>query len=69
MFKNYLIRLRVSSSFSLYNSEIKLNWEKYRDWNERIQNSEIAKLSSNSDSKVRHRRKRRKIKKKKKKAS
>ena len=69
MSKNYSIRLRVSSSFSSYSSEIKLNWEKYRDWNERIQNSEIAKLSSNSDSEVRHRRKRRKIKKKKKEVS
>ena len=33
--KNYLIRLRVSSSFPPYNNRAELNWEKYLDWNEK----------------------------------
>jgi hypothetical protein len=33
--KNYLIRLRVSSNFLLYNNEVELDWEKsiYKNWN------------------------------------
>ena len=57
--KNYSIRLRVSSSFPLYNNEAELDWEKYLDWNEKNQTiiTEIAKTSSNSESEQRHRKK------------
>ena len=69
--KNHPIRLRVSSSFPPYNNGTELDWEKYRDWNEKEnnqENSEIAELSSNSENnRQRHRRKRRKIKNNKKK--
>jgi ribonuclease HI len=67
--KNHPIRLRVSSSFPPYSSGAELDWEKYKDWNEKNQeNSEIAEISSNSENNMqRHRRKRRKIKRKKKK--
>ena len=63
--KNYSIRLRVSSSFPLYNNRAELDWEKYLDWNENNQSveAEIAELNSDSDSENRHRKKRRKIKK------
>jgi hypothetical protein len=49
--KNYSIRLRVSSSFSSYNSKAELNWEKYLDWNEKNQSIEtkIAEISSESE--------------------
>jgi len=70
--KNHLIKLRVSASFSSYNNEAELNWEKYLDWNEKNQaiEAKITKISSNSESEQKHRRKRRKIKRKaKKKAS
>ena len=33
--KNHSIRLRVSASYSSYNNEAELNWEKYLDWNEK----------------------------------
>ena len=51
--KNHLIRLRVSASFSSYDNEAELNWEKYLDWNEKNQTieAEIAEISSNSESK------------------
>src|SRR3989440_8793842 len=64
--KNHSIRLRVSASFSSYDNEAELNWEKYLDWNEKNQTieTEIAEISSNSESEQRHRRKRRKIKRK-----
>ena len=64
--KNYLIRLRVSSSFPPYNNEAELDWEKYLDWNEKNQSIEtkIAEISSKSESKQRYRRKRRKVKRK-----
>src|SRR3989440_6783663 len=64
--KNHSIRLRVSASFSSYNNEAELNWEKYLDWNEKNQaiETEIAEISSNSESEQEHRRKRRKIKRK-----
>src|SRR5204863_7238321 len=67
--KNHSIRLRVSASFSLYNNEADLDWEKYLDWNEKNQavETEIAEISSNSESEQRHRKKRRKIKRKSKK--
>src|SRR6266487_528415 len=71
--KNHSIRLRVSASYSSYNNEAELDWEKYLDWNEKNQaiETEIAEISSNSNSefeqKQRHRKKRRKIKKKSKK--
>src|SRR5690349_4209174 len=60
--ENHSIRLRVSSSFPPYSSGTELDWEKFKDWNEKNQNnSEIAKISSNSeDNMQRHRRKRRK---------
>src|SRR2546421_12909937 len=69
IFKNHPIRLRVSASFSSYNNEADLDWEKYLDWNEKNQaiETEIAEISSNSKSEQRHRRKRRKIKRKSKK--
>ena len=73
IFKNHSIRLRVSASYSSYNNEAELDWEKYLDWNEKNQaiETEIAEISSNSNSefeqKQRHRKKRRKIKKKSKK--
>src|SRR5438034_1670838 len=67
--KNHPIRLRVSASYSPYNNEAELNWEKYLDWNEKNQAIEtaIAETSSNSESEQRHRRKRRKVKRKSKK--
>src|SRR5205085_2733487 len=67
--KNHSIRLRVSVSFSSYNNEAELNWDKYLDWNEKNQaiETEIAEISSNSESEQRHRRKKRKIKRKSKK--
>jgi hypothetical protein len=67
--KNHSIRLRVSTSFSSYNNEAELDWEKYLDWNEKNQaiETEIAEISSNSESEQRHRKKRRKIKRKSKK--
>src|SRR5436189_5242119 len=57
--KNHSIRLRVSASFSLYNNEADLDWEKYLDWNEKNQavETEIAEISSNSESEQRHRKK------------
>ena len=67
--KNHSIRLRVSASYSSYNNEAELDWEKYLDWNEKNQAivTEIAETSSNSESEQRHRRKRRKVKRKSKK--
>src|SRR5437762_9815027 len=71
--KNHSIRLRVSASYSSYNNEAELNWEKYIDCNEKNQaiETEIAENSSNSSSEFeqrqRHKKKRRKIKKKSKK--
>src|SRR5205809_441539 len=67
--KNHPIRLRVSASYSSYNNEAELDWEKYLDWNEKNQAivTEIAETSSNSESEQRHRRKRRKVKRKSKK--
>src|SRR5204862_8172593 len=67
--KNHSIRLRVSASYSSYNNEAELDWEKYLDWNEKNQAIviEIAETSSNSESEQRHRRKRRKVKRKSKK--
>src|SRR6266513_6477427 len=64
--KNHSIRLRVSASFSSYNNEADLDWEKYLDWNEKNQavETEIAEISSNSESEQKHRKKRRKIKRK-----
>ena len=32
--KNHPLRMRVSTSYSLYSSEIELDWDKYKDWNE-----------------------------------
>ncbi len=60
--KNYSIRLRVSASFSSYNNEADLDWEKYLDWNEKNQavKTEIAEISSNSESEQRHRKKKKK---------
>ena len=68
LFKNHLIRARVSTSFPSYNNNNELNQDKYLDWNEKEQekNLEIAKLDSDSQQEQRHRRKRRKIKRKKK---
>ena len=71
--KNHSIRLRVSTSFSSYNNEAELDWNKYLDWNEKNQaiETEIAEISSNSSSEFeqrqKHRKKRRKIKRKSKK--
>src|SRR5204863_6653394 len=67
--KNHPIRLRVSASFPPYNNGADLDWEKYLDWNEKNQavETEIAEISSNSESEQRHRKKRRKIKRKSKK--
>src|SRR6266496_4169744 len=71
--KNHPIRLRVSTSFSSYNNEAELDWNKYLDWNEKNQaiETEIAEISSNSSSEFeqrqKHRKKRRKIKRKSKK--
>src|SRR5947207_1678694 len=64
--KNHPIRLRVSASYSPYDNEAELNWEKYLDWNEKNQaiETEIAEISSNSESEQKHRKKRRKIKRK-----
>ena len=57
--KNYSIRLRVSTSFSSYNNEAELDWNKYLDWNEKNQSieTEVAEISSNSESEQRHRKK------------
>src|SRR5947199_295980 len=67
--KNHPIRLRISASYSSYNNENELDWEKYLDWNEKNQAivTEIAETSSNSESEQRHRKKRRKVKRKSKK--
>ena len=69
--KNHSIRLRVSASYSSYDNEAELDWDKYLDWNEKNQaiETEIAENSSNSSSEFeqRHRKKRRKIKRKSKK--
>ena len=69
--KNHSIRLRVSASYSSYDNEAELDWNKYLDWNEKNQaiETEIAENSSNSSSEFeqRHRKKRRKIKRKSKK--
>src|SRR5204863_7860348 len=67
--KNHSIRLKISASFSSYNNEADLDWEKYLDRNEKNQavETEIAEISSNSESEQRHRKKRRKIKRKSKK--
>ena len=68
--KNHSIRLKVSTSFSSYNNEAELNWNKYLDWNEKNQaiETKIAEINSNLSSefeqKQRHRKKKRKIKKK-----
>src|SRR5437773_3143026 len=64
--KNHSIRLRVSASYSSYNNEAELNWEKYLDWNEKNQaiETEIAEISSKSESEQKNRKKRRKIKRK-----
>src|SRR5881396_2602140 len=67
--KNHSIRFRVSASYSSYDNEAELNWDKYLDWNEKNQaiETEIAENSSNSSSEFeqrqRHRKKRKKIKK------
>src|SRR5437773_3662936 len=64
--KNHSIRFRVSASYSSYDNEAELDWDKYLDWNEKNQviETEIAENSSNSSSEFeqRHRKKRRKIK-------
>ena len=62
--KNHSIRLRVSASYSSYNNEAELDWEKYLDWNEKNQVivAEIAETSSNSESEQRHRKKKEKSK-------
>src|SRR5204862_1533726 len=66
IFKNHLIRFRISASYSSYNNEAELDWEKYLDWNEKNQVivTKIAETSSNSESEQKHRRKRRKVKRK-----
>ena len=66
LFKNHLIRTRVSTSFSPYNNDNELDWNKYLDWNEQNKDLDIAELDSDSQQEQRHRKKRRKIKKKKK---
>lgn len=67
--KNHLIKLRISSSFLLYNNETELNWEKYLNRNEKNQSiiTETVEISSESEIKQRHRKKKRKIKRKSKK--
>ena len=66
MHDKYLIRLRVSSSFSLFINKIKLDWSKFLDWNKTEDsqynyiNSKLLIVFSLS-----RRRKRRKISKKK----
>ena len=69
LFKNHLIRTRVSTSFPPYNNGNELDWDKYLDWNEKEQDKkdlEIAELDSDSQQEQRHRKKRRKVKRKKK---
>ena len=69
--KNHSIRFRVSASYSSYDNEAELDWDKYLDWNEKNQaiETEIAENTSNSSSEFeqRHRKKKRKIKRKSKK--
>src|SRR5207247_7699321 len=66
--KNHSIRLRVSASYSSYDNEAELDWDKYLDWNEKNKaiETEIDENSSNSSSEFeqRNRKKRRKIKRK-----
>ena len=49
IFKNHSIRLRVSSSFSSYNNEAELDWEKYLDWNEKNQSIETKTTEISSE--------------------
>ena len=73
--KNYALKImqilknHFSASYSSYNNETELDWEKYLDWNEKNQAivAKITETSSNSESEQKHRRKRRKIKRKSKK--
>ena len=50
LFKNHPIRTRVSTSFSSYNNDNELDWDKYFNWNEKKygKNAEIAELDSDS---------------------
>ena len=69
LFKNHLIRARVSTSFPPYNNGNELDWDKYLDWNEKEQDKKdlkITKLDLNSQQEQKHRKKRRKVKRKKK---
>ena len=48
LFKNYLIKTRVSTSFPSYNNNNELDWDKYFDWNENNKEIKIVKLDSDS---------------------
>ena len=48
LFKNHLIRTRISTSFPPYNNDSELNWNKYLNWNENNKDIEIVKLNLNS---------------------
>jgi len=66
MHDKYLIRLRVSSSFSLFINKIELDWSEFLDWNE-TEDSQYNYINSESPivSPLSRRRKRRRISKKK----
>ena len=48
LFKNHLIRTRVSTSFPPYNNGNELDWDKYLNWNEQDNGLEMAELNLNS---------------------
>ena len=48
LFKNYLIKTRVSTSFPSYNNNNELDWDKYFDWNENNKDVKIVELNLNS---------------------
>jgi hypothetical protein len=72
MHENHPIRLRVSSGFPPHSNGIELDWEQFRDWNER-ENSQINYTQVDSDlassPESNRKRKRRKTRHKKKKVS
>jgi hypothetical protein len=49
MYKNYLIRSRVSSSFPPFSNGIELDWSQYLDWNETKEDSNYILINSDSE--------------------
>ena len=50
LFKNHLIRTRVSTSFPPYNNGNELDWDKYLDWNEKEHDKSLEIVELDSDS-------------------